>query len=247
MAGIERVQANVNEFQAQSLIKKEKENYVASSAPASAPSAPTSKPESGTKTNKQDGLQQKADPQGASSALTQRLGQTETGAAFRDGFKALGEGIKSLRKQPEVASTMPSTAPPVEMAKQIVSNNTVDKEKIENNKSGTTVQLEQSQKAAKSGETKNTTVADQNAVKPVDQQLKDTPTASGAPTSIAAPTEPNQGDKESSMLKPAAKPLGEVKSAAEFLNDNIAALRKAQVTQPKPEEATAAAGAPSQA
>lgn len=244
MAGIERVQAKVNEFQAQSLVKKEKENYVASSAPASAPSAPTSKPESGTKTEKSDkqGFQQKAD-----SALGEKLGKAfpETKGTL-DGLFGKGKDfIQNLKS--DIASAAPK-APPVEMAKQItVSNDTVGKEKIENNKSGTTVQLEQSQKAAKSGEKSKTTVADQNAVKPVDQQLKDAPTASGAPTPVAPPTEPNQGDKESSMLKPAAKPLGEVKSAAEFLNDNIAALRKAQVTQPKPEEATAAAGAPSQA
>ena len=239
MAGIEKVaaqQVRVNDFKP--LEKKENFAKADASAPAQT-AAPAAKADKTDKVDKQ-GFQQKAAP-----TLSDKLANTETANAFKEGFASLKDGLAKAAKNAVSAAPIAPSAPPAARAEaKTVSNDTVGKAQILDNKSSVSAEAKETKQAAKLGENRNTTVADKRAVEPVKDQIKELPKSDGAPTAIAPPKEANAGDKESRIFQPQPK-AGEVKSAAEFLNDNLEAIKKAQEAQPKVEAAAAGPSTPS--
>lgn len=205
---------------------------------AGAASAP--RPTEAPKESKEAGSKAEAKSSFAAGASAQSLKSSEAGTALKEGLSDIAKNFKEKLSQ---AFAAPPPAPPVVQAQQnTAKNDVVGQEQAKSNTSAVSANIDVTKNAAKNNENKSVTTDAKVATQDTDTRLKQASPASGAPTSVEAPTLPNAGEKESLTFKPAAEKAGsvEAESAAQErrkfdpdkLKNNLAALEQAKATAP---------------
>ncbi len=160
----------------------------------------------------------------ATNASKSALQESEN--AVKDGFEAIAQKAKQIFNN----VIAPPQPPAVQAQEAAPKNDQVAQTQAKDNQGIVAASNNVVKQDAQAGQTSTVTTEAKTAIQDISQQVKEAPTVDAPTSAISAPKAPDAVKEESSSFKPAAQTPGEAPTISKILDDNLAALRKAQAS-----------------